>query len=264
MEYYGALEIWTLVTYMSSKPKYGKEIDDDRWGCKYVEVISHENIKKFRLCHVVVSDILKIAEELSSTVLDTSWMTNLDEGTRRSYRYTASQTAESLVKVFSEVSKSIKTEAVGVGAEFGELMVSIGSAKALESIFSHQIIPVAELWKPQVKGNEGFDFHTVSGDKVVNFGEAKFSTLSTPHGNAIGQIRRFIDEEKTIRDRNHLVNFVSKEAIQNLDDEKFGVVVAFSMNVKTPLTAFNNALISVKEKFALGEVDCAYIVGVSN
>lgn len=244
---------------MSNVPSYGSDVDDLAWGCTHTELLYKTAASTVKICHVKISDVKKIAFELSNSVIDTSWIMDLGRGTRRSYQKTAAETAQLLVSIFeSTASSSI------VAGEFGELMVSIGSARALELIFNHTRIPIAELWKPQAKQNEGFDFHTTCTSSLINFGEAKYSSSASPHGNALAQASDFLDAEKHFRDRVHLVNLVSTDAIDNLDNEKFGVIAAFSINAVNPATIFYNALKTASEIVSLGKISNIYLVGVSN
>ena len=162
-----------------------------------------------------------------------------------------------MVDIFNKV-----LDGDALGAEFGEVMVSIGSSRALNKILHHISLPIAELWKPQLKQNEGFDFHTTCTDNLINFGEAKFSASINPHGNAIRQAHDFITQDKHFRDRVHLVNFCHKDAITNLDEEKYGIIAAFSVNSDNPETIMDNAIKTVKEIKLSDWVSFIYLVGV--
>ncbi|MDH1145161.1 hypothetical protein N5C60_11085 [Pseudomonas mosselii] len=235
----------------------GDEKCDLEWGCSHYEIADSLGYRDVKICLVSVRSLKDFSEKLTGTVLDTSWMMSLDRGVRRQYDYTVRETAAALVEVFG------KTSAEGtIGAEFGELMVSIGSARALEQVFEHVRLPIAELWKPQLKQNEGFDFHTVCGSKFINFGEAKYSGSSNPHGLAIGQASDFIKVEKHFRDRAHLEKLACPISISNLDDDKFGVVAAFSVNSDNPMLIFKNALESAKAFVGENSVSGFYLVGV--
>lgn len=235
-------------------------VDDPDWGCGFseLEALAVDNIRAFL---VSVSDIGKIADELTKAVVDTSWMTHLDKGARRPYEKTVAETAKLLVQIF-------KTAAANpfnaIQEEFGELMVSMGAARALGKVLSHYEVPLAELWKPQVKQNEGFDFHTVCPQQLVNFGEAKYSAKKSPHGAAITQIAAFLTAEKHFRDRPHLEKLVHANAIKNLDDEKFGVIAAFSINANKPETVINNAIKSAKSLGKDHAIEQIYLIGVSH
>lgn len=244
---------------MTEKLKFSERITEKSSGCEFLE-IDHETFSgKVRICYVKVSDIQKIAEELARQVQDTSWIKKIDPGAQRSYNRTVADTAMALLKIFQET--AINNQ---ISSEFGELMVSIGSTKALEAIFDHQAIPIAELWKPQKKQNEGFDFHTVCTNNRINFGEAKFSSSDSPHGLAINQAKGFIEEEKHFRDRVHLINLVSSDAISNLDNDCIGIVASFSINAVNPLTVLKNALDKAKEELSSECIKSIYLVGVSN
>nr|WP_275679593.1 hypothetical protein [Shewanella sp. PS-2] len=229
------------------------QLDND-WGCSHQNYCNTSDIKA---CIVKITDLEKISEKLTESVLNTSWMLNLDSATQRSYTYTARDTANALVEIFKKFSDDHQ-----LGAEFGEIMVSISSARSLSVIFKHIALPIAEIWKPQVKQNEGFDFHTVCTGSLINFGEAKFSGSINPHGKAIPQAEGFINEDKHFRDRVHLINLVSKESINNLDDDKFGAIAAFSINSEDYTSIMDNALESIKKSDLLNKVECAYLVGV--
>ncbi|WP_444998427.1 hypothetical protein [Aliikangiella sp. IMCC44359] len=244
---------------MDTKPSYGNSIADANWGVEHHEVEANIADCKVKLCHVKVKDLKKLAFELTRVVQTKSWIYKLDTATQRSYIKTAKDTAQDLIEIFNRLNPSGK-----VSGEFGELMVSIGSSRALEMIFTHDPLPISELWKPQKKQNEGFDFHTVCPEDLINYGEAKYSTKETPHGEAIGQARGFIDEEKHFRDRVHLINLVKEEAIQNLDDDKYGVVAAFSLHAVNPLKVLHNALKSAEQKFNLKTIKKVYLIGVTH
>jgi len=243
---------------MTEKLSYGSQYSDADWGCDYLEVKSSSAIENIKICHVKVNDVKRISEALAKNVLDTSWMTDLDLGSKRAYDKTVHETAAALVKVFESTKKPSD-----VGSEFGEVMVSIGSTKALEKIFDHIILPIAELWKPQVKQNEGFDFHTVCSEDIINFGEAKYSGVINPHGNAITQSEGFIEDQKHLRDYVHLSGLVSDAAIKNLNNDSFGVVASFSINTSDPLKILKNAIKKAQEKLKSDKIKSVYLVGVS-
>lgn len=227
---------------------------DNEWGCTHYRYHDSSNVKA---CIVAVNDLDKISEKLTSAVLDSSWMLDLDKGTKRTYAYTARDTANALVKIFKAFSEDHQ-----LGAEFGEVMVSISSARSLSVIFEHIALPIAEIWKPQIKQNEGFDFHTECTEQLINFGEAKFSGSVNPHGKAIPQAEGFINEEKHFRDRVHLVNLASQKSIDNLDDDKFGAIAAFSINSKDHASIMDNAIESIQKSGLFEKVQCAYVIGV--
>lgn len=231
------------------------------WGCSFIEVSAPEG-PKIRLCHVNVNELERIATALTRSVLDSSWIMDMDEGARRSYQYTAAETAQSLVEVFRQVGDTDDS----LSGEFGELMVSMGASKALEVIFEHAALPTAELWKPQKKQNEGFDFHTVCTSDFVNFGEAKYKSppASSPASNAANQANGFFQQDKHYRDRVHLVNLIPDACISNLDSGLFGMVVAFSMNAQNPLTVYQNISNTIQSLPIYESLEAVYVVGVNH
>jgi hypothetical protein len=244
---------------MKKKPTYGSKIIDPDWGCEHLEVTYDPLIGKVKLCHVKVSDIEKIAVEMTEHVQNTSWMIKLDKGSKRAYDKTVAETAQKLVRIFKKAAAADE-----IAGDFGELIVSIGSARALAKIFNHTQVPIAELWKPQAKQNEGFDIHTVCRKEIINFGEAKYSSNGTPHGKAMSQANDFINRDKHYRDRVHLINLVSDKAIENLDDEMFGIIASFSLNAANPLTVLKNALSNAQKLFSSDNIKSVYLVGVSH
>lgn len=238
---------------------YGGTISDNSWGCEFTEVLNVSNINFVKLCHVHVSEISKIAKTLAESVVDTSWMMKLDAGTKSSYEYTVHETTQLLIQIF----KAAEQEG-SIIEEFGELMVSMGAAKALEVVFKHKLIPIAELWKPQAKQNEGFDFHSICPSQVINFGEAKYCSNSTSYGRALKQAGKFVKEMKHKRDRVHLINLAPPEGIANLDNDIHGVIAAFSIHADDQLTIYKNALNKAASFSKDHSVQFVYLIGVTH
>lgn len=141
---------------------FQKQTIDAAWGCAYQQVVDSPGLPNVKLCFVEVTNLPAFAAVITRGVLDKSWITSLDPIVQKAYDKTVTQTANKLVGIFQA------TSATGtLGADFGELMVSMGSAYALEKIFSHLRIPIAELWKPKLSQNEGFDFHTTCPAEIV-------------------------------------------------------------------------------------------------
>lgn len=239
---------------------YGGQHHDSEWGFTISEIENNLNIHNVKVCHVEILEIIKIATALSSSVIDTSWVMNLDARAQKAYRKTVDDTAKLLLDIIHATSPQQNS----ISEKFGEIMVSMGSARALAVVFDHISLPIAELWKPQKGQNEGFDFHTICSDKVIHFGEAKYSAKSTPHGKAINQASDFINEEKHLRDSIHLERLACNASMKNLDEDIFGVIAAFSLNVEKPMTAFKNAVQNVLNLDISKKAKTIYLVGVSN
>jgi len=251
---------------MGSDISYSRSFPEETWGSTFHEVTSISSTGNIFVCHASISDLEKIATELSKNVMDQSWVLDLDTRAKRAYENTAKETAKSLIKVF----QNTLSEDNKIASEFGELMVSMGSSKALEVVFKHRSIPIAEIWKPKVLGNEGFDFHTVCPESIINFGEAKFSSSSNPYGGlseektgAGGQAEGFILKGKHLMDGVHMEYLAGDDAAINLDSNLFGIVLAFSINSENPLRILKNALDNTLTYEHLKKAKNIYIVGVS-
>jgi hypothetical protein len=230
---------------------------DPTWGSEYYDYphLASDNIK---ICLVSVTEVKILALELVNIVTATSWMLELDNTTRRAYERTVADTASILVEIFNE----IEQDPSALTEDFGELMVSLGSARALELIFSHRSVPLAELWKPKLKQNEGFDFHTECPTSLVNFGEAKYSKKSSPHGLSVRQIDKFLEQEKHLRDGVHLAQLCSQATMANLNSDRFGMVAAFSINGRNASVILENARNAASEVAKKHNVEQVFIVGV--
>lgn len=250
---------------MTTNPSYGNIFPEAEWGTTFSQIQDISTTENIFACHVNVSDLKKIASKLTENIMNHSWITSLDDRSRRAYETTAKKTAEELVKVFQA---NLTNDAVS--SEFGELMVSMGSSRALEIVFEHKSIPIAELWKPKLKQNEGFDFHTVCKNDLINFGEAKYSSSQSPYGGnsgetsgAGGQADGFIANKKHLMDNVHLPKLAGETAATNLDNDCFGIILAFSLNTKNPLEVFKNAVEKTQTYENLIVAKSIYIVGVS-
>ncbi|OCX54282.1 hypothetical protein BEL04_08470 [Mucilaginibacter sp. PPCGB 2223] len=251
---------------MPNSLSYGASFPYATWGSTFNEVVNITALEKIFICHAQIADLEKVAFELSQTVVDHNWILDLDHRARRAYETTALKTAKKLVEVFK-----VTTFDNRVTSEFGELMVSMGASKALEIVFQHRCIPLAELWKPNLSQNEGFDFHTVCPSEIINFGEAKFSSTASPYGGnsgdssgAGGQADGFIGASKHLMDNVHLGSLAGEKAALNLDNDQYGVVLAFSINASNPLLVLKNALEQAQTYENLKGAKNIYIVGVSH
>lgn len=252
---------------MSDAISYGRIFSEETWGATFSEVTSVSDTGNVFVCHASILDLAKIALELTTLVNDNSWVVKLDSRAQRAYETTALKTATALVKVF----KTTLSTDNKVASEFGELLVSMGSSKALEIVFGHRSLPIAELWKPKLGQNEGFDFHTVCSADIINFGEAKFSSSSSPYSGisgessgAGGQADGFIGGGKHLMDGPHMGQLAGEDPATNLDLDLFGVILAFSINAANPLLVLKNALEHSKTYENLKKAKNIYIVGVSH
>lgn len=236
----------------------GEMLSDPTWGCEYWEV-SGLGDSNLRVCQVNVANIEALAASIVSTVIDNSWMADLDSLTRKGYEAAVSLTAPLLVALVNDVASS-----GSLTEDFGEIMVSVGSSRALSTIYGHVSLPISELWKPKKRNNEGFDFHTVCPMELVNFGEAKYSGYSSPHGMAISQICGFLKNKKHLMDVHYLGTLCSPASMSRLDLDEFGIIAAFSLNGINPGVILSNAAKAAKKLATSHEVEQVLLVGVTH
>jgi hypothetical protein len=189
---------------------------------------------------VTINDIKKRATEMLAKITDQNWMSSLGVCDRVSYSARAKKTIK---KLTSDIIKQVDSK---INEEFGEYLVSTSAQEAVCTDLRHDSIPLAELWKEKMSGNPGFDFHTVSPKSIICFGEAKYSSVRTPHMIAVNQIISFIDEEKDKMELTDLQKFISAGAMKNALDNKKGYIAAFSLNGKRYNQIFGTVLKSME------------------
>lgn len=224
--------------------------DEVLYGDKYIN-------DKVNACIVTIKDVRGYAELLIRLIQEDSWILDVDPYAKAAFERTVSDTTEKLVEIFNSVK-----DGNPVGKEFGELMVSIGSMRALEHNFSHSLIPLAELWKPKLSGNEGFDFHTVCKEPLINFGEAKYQSMGNPYRKALKQINDFLSKEKHKRDAIYLEKLVGVKELECMLDGRFGVVASFSVNAMNTKEVMDNAVKSIDQDLNVSGISNVYVVGV--
>jgi hypothetical protein len=185
--------------------------------------------------HIKIKDFRPIVEEFEKSISDTTWINKLDEISQITFRATSKKTIDKIVNdIIAKIASNVNTD-------IGEFIVSYAAQQALEIEHSHKLIPLAELLKEKVTGNPGFDFHSVSTNSYLIFGEAKFSLDSTPRARALNQIVDFIGD----RDSSELLwllPFLDDATKQNITDNKKGYTAAFSHNNDNIVNTLNNAL----------------------
>lgn len=187
--------------------------------------------------HIKIKDFKPIVQEFETYISDTSWINNLDEISKIAYKVNAEKTIN---KIVTEIIGGITTS---VNEDIGEFIVSYSAQLALEIEYSHQRIPLAELLKEKVLGNPGFDFHTISTNNYLVFGEAKFSLDSTPRARALNQIEEFIGDRDNA-ELKWLEPFLDPTTKANIIKHEKGYAAAFSLNGENIITILNNALAS--------------------
>lgn len=187
--------------------------------------------------HIKIKDFKPIVQEFETYISDTSWINNLDEISKKVFKVNAEKTID---KIVTDIIGGIATS---VNEDIGEFIVSYSAQLALEIEYSHQRIPLAELLKEKVLGNPGFDFHTISPNNYLVFGEAKFSIDSTPRARALNQIEKFIGDRDNA-ELKWLEPFLDPTTKANIIKDEKGYAAAFSLNGKNIITIMNHALAS--------------------
>lgn len=205
--------------------------------------------------HVVITDIKSSAQNIVTTILDTSWMANLTPINKKSFEARSHKTINYLVdSIFKKV------EDLDI-SEFGEYLVSFAAQESLCLTFNHKRVPIAEIFKERLIGNMGFDFHTETPKKIILFGEAKYSSNDNPYTEALSQINDFLKESKDAGEIIDLQHLVSPEACQEFDSNKKAFAAAFSVNAEKPSTVQGNALKSAHLLSLLTHSEI-YLIGV--
>lgn len=185
--------------------------------------------------HIKIKDFKPIVQEFENYISDTSWINNLDEISKKAFKVNAEKTIN---KIVTDIIGGITTN---VNEDIGEFIVSYSAQLALEIEYSHKRIPLAELLKEKVLGNPGFDFHTISTNNYLVFGEAKFSLDSTPRARALNQIEEFIGDRDNA-ELKWLEPFLDPTTKANIIRDEKGYAAAFSLNGGNIITILNNAL----------------------
>lgn len=187
--------------------------------------------------HIKITDFRLIVEEFEKYISDTSWINNLDEISKITFKANSQKTID---KIVNDIIAKVTT---AVNEDIGEFIVSYSAQLALEIEYSHTRIPIAELLKEKISGNPGFDYHTISTNNYLVFGEAKFSLDGTPRAKALEQIEIFIND----RDDAELLwlqPFLDATTKANIIKGEKGYAAAFSFNNESILTTLNHALAS--------------------
>jgi hypothetical protein len=187
--------------------------------------------------HIKINDFKPIVKEFEAYISDTSWINSLDEISKITFKVNAQKTID---KIVNEIIAKIATN---VNEDIGEFIVSYSAQHALNIKHSHKKIPLAELLKEKVLGNPGFDFHTISSNNYLVFGEAKFSLDSTPRARALKQIEEFIGDRDNA-ELKWLEPFLDPTTKANIIKDEKGYAAAFSLNGNNIITILNNALAS--------------------
>lgn len=206
---------------------------------------------------IEISDVKTNAENLIKQISNTSWISELDPVGVATFERASNETIEKLLEIFRSANEGNE-----IAKEFGEYMISLNSGNCLNQRCNHETLPISELWKPRITGNEGFDFHTLGPSNKFSLGEAKYLTQGNAYGRSAKQVCDFIDSGKDKIDSGLLFHFKKPIALDNLIKGRRGFTVAFSINSSEYEQVLRNSLQNESIDRLLKCCDELYIIGV--
>lgn len=188
--------------------------------CKKIDVENYNSITYIRIdpenLSVTIRDIITSLSNLS-------WIAKFDKSyIRNSFFKRAEDTAEYLAD------KILKDDGDKITEDSGEYVVSELARGALVIELKYLDVPLAELFKEQVSGNPGFDFYSANKEKVIIFGEAKYSSGRNAYGIGMEQVDRFIREGQDVSDLNDIDKFFEEESLKLADNGDKAYAIAFA------------------------------------
>lgn len=230
--------------------------------CKIVDTCSfgykkHNHVYSI-LVEVEAANAKQEASDIIKIVIDTSWILKFDAIDQASLLACATPTINKIVdSILNKVGTKIEKE-------FGEYLVSYNAQRALVECLSHSAIPLPELFKEKVSGNPGFDFHTISPNTLIVFGEAKYNSNKSPFDNAEKQIIDFLDprRQKHIKELKEVRRFSGDIAAKKVIDGSLGIAAAFSIYAKDAQKTMENAIKHTEFQNLLSN-DEVYIIGIN-
>ena len=199
-----------------------------------MEELIDDAVAEAHLICIKISDVNSYAKTLINQINDTSWISELDSVAKMSYEEVAKKTIIELVKIFQSVENEITKD-------FGEFVISLSCGNCLKEKHLHRNLPISELWKEKIKNNHGFDFHTISPAEKFSFGEAKYQASGNSYTSAAEQAHRFSKEGKDKIDAVHLAHLGSPYATKNLEENKKGYIIGFSITSENPELILKNS-----------------------
>lgn len=187
------------------------------------EVVCDNNICKVYYYHVKINNVKQKAIAMRNQFIDESWLSKIiDEGDIESFKVCSEKTIKMLIKILNSVDSQI-------GKEFGEYIISSTALTTLQNEQEHEPLPLAEIWKEQESKNPGFDFHTISKDEILLYGEAKYRSKSNAYGESIKSIKDFIKNKKDKAELHQLKLLNSRITNNHYNIDKKGFIAAFSI-----------------------------------
>ena len=188
--------------------------------CKKIDVENYNSITYIRIDSENLSVTIR---DIITSLSNLSWIAKFDKSyIRNSFFKRAEDTAEYLAD------KILKDDGDKITEDSGEYVVSELAREALVIELKYLDVPLAELFKEQVSGNPGFDFYSANKEKVIIFGEAKYSSGRNAYGIGMEQVDRFIREGQDVSDLNDIDKFFEEESLKLADNGDKAYAIAFA------------------------------------
>jgi hypothetical protein len=183
------------------------------------------------------TDINLTLSDVFKSMSDIAWISDFDK------KYTRDSFEIRAVETINYIANNIIAEADNeITKDTGEIVVSELSRLAVINEMGYLDIPLAELFKSQAVGNDGFDFFSKNLDKVILFGEAKFNSRQNAYGAAFEQIARFENQKQDVSDINDIAEFCCEESLNNHSQGKKGFIASFASKT----TSSDNLINAIK------------------
>lgn len=194
--------------------------------CFKVELIDYglEKNDNVYFLRIDPEDLSSALQDVLDELANFSWLNKFDKNSlRSSMKVNARKTCEALKeKFFDDKHDPVLDEA-------GEYIVSVYSKRGVVECLGHNDVPLAELLGRKKTGNPGFDFFTEEPDmQLVTCGEAKYLHGKNAYTSSLGQINRFVLDDKHKSDVVILNGLVADNSLDKLVEDQFGVCAAFS------------------------------------
>lgn len=188
------------------------------------DIVCGDNTCKVYYYHVKINNVKQKAILMRDQFIDESWLSKIgDEGDIESFKVRSESTINMLIRILNNVNSEI-------GKEFGEYLISSTALTTLQKEQEHEPLPLAEIWKEQESQNPGFDFHTISNENILLYGEAKYRADKNAYGVAINSIRDFIKKKKDTAELVDLKRLNSRITNEHINISKKGFIASFSIH----------------------------------
>lgn len=169
------------------------------------------------------TDLKLTLGEVFKSMSDISWISSFDKQyIRNAFTIRAGETIKHIAEKIVAKSDSEITK------DSGEIVVSELSRLAVVNELNYLDIPLAELFKSQASGNDGFDFYSKNPNKIILFGEAKYLSDRNAYGKAFNKIVEFLDLKQDASDIEDIDKFYCEESLSNHSKGQKGFMAAFA------------------------------------